>query len=49
MLAIKIFKKYRIQAGLDNNHHFHVDVSLREIDIHGEQFAVGHAAWLKLF
>lgn len=41
-------RRYRVQASLQDNHHIHVMVSERDISVYGEQWAVGHAAWLHM-
>ena len=40
--------KYRVQATLNDDHHIIVEVSQHTIDLYGEQWAVGHAAWCEL-
>lgn len=42
-------KQYRVQAGISSDHHIHVFVSRRDIEVYGEQLAVGQAAWLSLW
>lgn len=41
-------KKYRIRGDIGSNHHIIVMVSPRDIEVYGEQLAVGMAAWNQL-